>query len=400
MLKVIEAFAGVGSQRMALRNLGIEHKVVGIFEIDKFALKSYEAIHGECPNLGDISKIKVEDIPQHDLFTYSFPCQDLSIAGKQKGMIRGVTRSGLLYECERIIKYCKPKYLLLENVKNLVGKKNKPQFDEWLKFLEDLGYTNYWKVLNAKDYGVPQNRERVFVVSILGEHESYNFPSPVKLDKSIKDILEDEVEEKYYFKTDRAEKLILKVKDSMSNKKECCDSTLLKPKILQVGNCITARYDAGIQNKQSIGVAVVEKILISQATKKGYIEMDVPGVCDLSYPNSKTRRGRVQEKGGISPTLTASENGISYINKEYRIRKLTPLECWRLMAFTDEDFYKVKNIGISNSQLYKQAGNSIVVKVLEGIFKELFLSEKENNERDFEIVKLGNAEVEQFKWVI
>ena len=195
MLKVIEAFAGVGSQRMALRNLGVKHEVVGIFEIDKFALKSYEAIHGECPNLGDISKIKVEDIPQHDLFTYSFPCQDLSIAGKQKGMIRGVTRSGLLYECERIIKCCKPKYLLLENVKNLVGKKNKPQFDEWLKFLEDLGYTNYWKVLNAKDYGVPQNRERVFVVSILGEHEPYNFPLPVKLDKSIKNILEDEAEE-------------------------------------------------------------------------------------------------------------------------------------------------------------------------------------------------------------
>ena len=400
MLKVIEAFAGVGSQRMALRNLGIKHEVVGIFEIDKFALKSYEAIHGECPNLGDISKIDVKDIPQHDLFTYSFPCQDLSIAGKQKGIIRGVTRSGLLYECERIIKYCKPKYLLLENVKNLVGKKNKPQFDEWLKFLEDLGYTNYWKVLNAKDYGVPQNRERVFVVSILGEHEPYSFPLPIKLDKSIKDILEDEVEEKYYFKTDKAEKLISKVKDSMLNKKECCDSTLLKPKILQVGNCITARYDAGIQNKQSIGVAVVEKILISQATKKGCIEMDIPGVCDLSYPNPKTRRGRVQEKGGISPTLTASENGISYINKEYRIRKLTPLECWRLMDFTDEDFYKAKNVGVSNSQLYKQAGNSIVVKVLEGIFKELFLSEKENNERNFEVVKLGNTKVDQFKWVI
>ena len=400
MLKVFEAFAGVGSQRMALRNLGIEHKVVGICEIDKFALKSYEAIHGECPNLGDISKIDVKNIPKHDLFTYSFPCQDLSIAGKQKGMIRGVTRSGLLYECERIIKYCKPKYLLLENVKNLVGKKNKHQFDEWLKFLEDLGYTNYWKVLNAKDYGVPQNRERVFVVSILGDHKPYSFPLPVKLDKSIKDILEDEVEEKYYFKTDKAEKLISKVKDSMLNKKECCDSTLLKPKILQIGNCITARYDAGIQNKQSIGVAVIEKVLIPQATKKGYIEMDVPGVCDLSYPNSKTRRGRVQENGKISPALTTSENGISYINKEYRIRKLTPLECWRLMAFTDEDFYKAKNVGISNSQLYKQAGNSIVVKVLEGIFKELFLSEKENNERNFETVKLGNAEVEQFKWVI
>ena len=189
----------------------------------------------------------------------------------------------------------------------------------------------------------------MFVVSILGEHKPYSFPFHIKLDKSIKDILEDEVEERYYFKTDKAEKLILKVKDSMSNKKECCDSTLLKPKILQVGNCITARYDAGIQNKQSIGVVVVEKVST---------------------------------------------------NKEYRVRKLTPLECWRLMAFTDEDFYKAKNVGISNSQLYKQAGNSIVVKVLEGIFKELFLSEKENNERNFEIVKLGNIEVEQFKWVV
>ena len=425
MLKVIEAFAGVGSQRMALRNLGIEHKVVGIFEIDKFALKSYEAIHGECPNLGDISKIKVEDIPQHDLFTYSFPCQDLSIAGKQKGMIRGVTRSGLLYECERIIKYCKPKYLLLENVKNLVGKKNKPQFDEWLKFLEDLGYTNYWKVLNAKDYGVPQNRERVFVVSILGDHKPYSFPLPIKLNKSIKDILEDEVEEKYYMnkpfhlvnKKNEAAELQIKahrsIKSVQSPNHICPTLTTMQgghrePKILQVAKT-ECRFD---QESRVYGVNGIsptlaardsqgpKKILISQATKKGYIEMDVPGVCDLSYPNSKTRRGRVQENGKISPTLTASENGISYINKEYRVRKLTPLECWRLMSFTDEDFYKAKNVGISNSQLYKQAGNSIVVKVLEGIFKELFLSEKENNERDFEIVKLGNKEVEQFKWVI
>ena len=181
MLKVIEAFAGVGSQRMALRNLGIEHEVVGIFEIDKFALKSYEAIHGECPNLGDISKINVKDIPKHDLFTYSFPCQDLSVAGKQKGIVRGGTRSGLLYECEKIIEHCKPKYLLMENVKNLVGKKFKVQFDEWLAYLETLGYMNYWDVLNARDYDIPQNRERVFVVSILGEHKPYEFPKPIKL---------------------------------------------------------------------------------------------------------------------------------------------------------------------------------------------------------------------------
>ena len=195
-LKVFEAFSGYGSQSIALRNLGIPHEVVAISEIDKYAIKAYEAIHGSALNLGDISKIKVEDVPQHDLFTYSFPCQDLSVAGKQAGLGKG-TRSGLLYECEKIIEYCRPKYLLLENVKNLVGKKFKPQFDEWLDYLEGLGYTNYWKVLNAKDYGVPQNRERVFVVSILGDHEPFEFPDKMALDKCIADILEDEVDEKY-----------------------------------------------------------------------------------------------------------------------------------------------------------------------------------------------------------
>ena len=197
MLRVFEAFAGYGSQSIALRNLGIEHEVVAISEIDKYAIKAYEVIHGPTNNLGDISKIDPSDIPDHDLFTYSFPCQDLSVAGKQVGLGKG-TRSGLLYECEKIIEHCRPKYLLLENVKNLVGKKFKAQFDEWLAYLESLGYTNYWKVLNAKDYGVPQNRERVFVVSILGDHEPYKFADKIPLDKCIADILEDEVDEKYY----------------------------------------------------------------------------------------------------------------------------------------------------------------------------------------------------------
>ena len=163
MLRVFEAFAGYGSQSIALRNLGIEHEVVAISEIDKYAIQAYESIHGSTLNLGDICKIDPKDIPQHDLFTYSFPCQDLSVAGKQAGLGEG-TRSGLLYECEKIIEYCRPKYLLLENVKNLVGKKFKADFDKWLEYLEGLGYTNYWQVLNAKDYGVPQNREIVLLL--------------------------------------------------------------------------------------------------------------------------------------------------------------------------------------------------------------------------------------------
>ena len=409
MLRVFEAFAGYGSQSIALRNLGIEHEVVAISEIDKYAIKAYEAIHGPTNNLGDICKIDPKDIPNHDLFTYSFPCQDLSVAGKQAGLGKG-TRSGLLYECEKIIEAKKPKYLLLENVKNLVGKKFKPEFDKWLEYLEGLGYTNYWKVLNAKDYGVPQNRERVFVVSILGDHKPYKFADKIPLDKCIADILEDEVDEKYYINksfhlVDKGHQAELDIKGQ-----DCIKRAYGTDKIAPT----LTTMQGGMREP---------KILIPQATKKGYIEMDLPGVCDLSYPNSKTRRGRVQENGKVSPTLTAASQDICYIdlpcicasrgrNPEnpsdrtpgapteqrlefntkgtsntittvqkdnyvveptYRIRKLTPRECFRLMGMSDDDIDKIQAAGISNTQQYKMAGNSIVVNVLEVIFKNLFM---------------------------
>lgn len=204
MIKVFEAFSGIGTQRMALRNLWIEHEVVAIAEIDKYALASYEVIHGDCPNLGDISKIEPNTIPDHDLFTYSFPCQDISVAGKQKGFEKGgKTRSGLLWECEKVIRAKRPRYLLMENVKNLVSKKFKAGFEEWLTALEEMGYTNYWQILNAKDYGIPQNRERVFCISILGEHEPYIFPEKRELTLRLKDVLEDEVDEKYYLSEEK-----------------------------------------------------------------------------------------------------------------------------------------------------------------------------------------------------
>ena len=181
-MKIIELFAGIGSQHQALKNLHIEHEVVAISEIDKYAVQSYTALHGQPNNLGDITKIK--ELPKADLWTYSFPCQDISVAGKQAGIKEG-TRSGLLYEVERLLLKAKenntlPKYLLLENVKNLVGKQFKPQFDKWLEFLSGLGYMNYWQVLNAKHYGIPQNRERVFAVSILGG-VYYKFPEKLEL---------------------------------------------------------------------------------------------------------------------------------------------------------------------------------------------------------------------------
>ena len=418
MLRVFEAFAGYGSQSIALRNLGIEYEVVAISEIDKYAIKAYEAIHGPVNNLGDICKIDPNDIPDHDLFTYSFPCQDLSVAGKQAGLGKG-TRSGLLYECEKVIEAKKPKYLLLENVKNLVGKKFKPQFDEWLQYLEKLGYTNYWKVLNAKDYGVPQNRERVFVVSILGDHKPYKFADKMPLDKCIADILEDEVDEKYYINKSFHSTLTT-MQNKMKEPNILCEGNINPSGKGMNGNVFNSR---GISPTLTTNKGEGQKILIPQATKKGYIEMDLPGVCDLSYPNSKTRRGRVQEGGKVSPTLTAASQDICYIelpcicasrgrNPEnpsdrtagapteqrlefntkgtsntittvqkdnyvvettYRIRKLTPRECFRLMGMRDDDIDKIQATGISNTQQYKMAGNSIVVNVLEAIFKNLFM---------------------------
>ena len=249
-IRVLEFFSGVGMQRMAFDKLGVNYESVGTSEIDIPAILSYAAIHDgllesdetfEYPTkeemlnylsernigldfktgklklpknldkikqlyratilskcFGDISKVNPNDLPDFDFMTYSSPCQDFSVAGKQQGAIRGQTRSGLLYECEKVIECKRPKYLLLENVKNLVGKQFKPQFDEWLEYLETLGYTNYWKVLNSKSFGVPQNRERVFVLSILGEHDPYEFHSGFELDIRLKDILEFNVDEKYY----------------------------------------------------------------------------------------------------------------------------------------------------------------------------------------------------------
>ena len=176
-IKVFEAFAGIGAQACALRNIGVDYEVVGISEIDKRAIKAYELIHGPVKNFGDVSKIDPATLPDIDLFTYSFPCTDLSTAGKQLGLEN--TRSGLLYECEKIIEAKRPTYLMLENVPALVGKKFKPSFDAWVEYLNGLGYNTYWKVLDAKDFGVPQSRKRVIAISILKEADGgFDFKVP------------------------------------------------------------------------------------------------------------------------------------------------------------------------------------------------------------------------------
>ena len=214
-LRVFTAFSGYDSQCLALNRLGIDYDLVGWSEIDQAAIDAHNALFPQYAdrNYGDISKIDWSQVPDFDLFTYSFPCTDLSNAGRQAGFDEGSgTRSSLLWECRKTISIKRPKYLMLENVKALVTDKFKPLFDKWCRELESYGYANYWKVLNAKDYGVPQSRERIFMVSILKTEDEpepyYEFPRPIPLKKTVEDILEDNVPEKYYMKQEVTDKYI------------------------------------------------------------------------------------------------------------------------------------------------------------------------------------------------
>ena len=215
-IRLIELFAGVGSQAMALRNIGANFEHHRVIEFEKYAIKSYNAIHGTDFETTDIRDIKGSDlgITETDKYcyivTYSFPCQDLSVAGKGAGMEKGSgTRSGLLWEVERLLNECEelPQVLLMENVPQVHGKKNMADFEKWINFLKSKGYSNYWQDLNAKNYGVAQNRNRCFMVSILGDY-TYEFPKPIPLTKTMKDYLEEEVDEKYYINSEKALKLI------------------------------------------------------------------------------------------------------------------------------------------------------------------------------------------------
>src|SRR3712207_4899003 len=202
MLTVNELFAGIGAFRKALINLNIPHEIVGISEIDKFAIKSYEAIYGATRNYGDISK--VDKLDYAELWTYGFPCQDLSIAGDQRGLIKGETRSGLLYEVQRLLAVSAvydelPKYLILENVKALTSPKFMPQFEEWLDWLDKLGFNSYWEVLNAADFGIPPHREGVIAVSIRKDVDfGFKFPESVELTTTLGNFVEKDVDEKFY----------------------------------------------------------------------------------------------------------------------------------------------------------------------------------------------------------
>lgn len=352
MIKVLELFAGIGACSKALERLGIDHEIVDAVEIDKFAIASFNAIHGTNFSPQDITKWD-KDI-QVDLIMHGSPCQDFSIAGKQAGGDEGSgTRSSLMYETLRIVEKLRPKYVIWENVKNLVSKKHIHNHDAYVERMSELGYESLAVILNAKDYGIPQNRERVYTISILKGTKcspAFNFLTPIPLERKLKDFLEDDVEEKYY---------LSKEKLDMISKWNCYEKPLshIKTEDSIIGT-ITTRSGA-----ECGGMKV---IAIKTANKKGYdLAINGDGV-DLSYPNSKTRRGRV----GHEVCKTITSNMLQGVVQNYRVRKLTPRECWRLMGFDDSDFDKASKV-CSNAQLYKQAGNSIVVNVLEAIILNL-----------------------------
>jgi len=216
VISYLSLFSGIGAFEKALKRLEIPYELIGYSEIDKYASKAYSLIHNvpETMNYGDITKINEKELPEGiDLITYGFPCQDISIAGSQKGLLNDdgtKTRSGLFFDALRIIEHTQPKVAIAENVKNLASKKFSKQFSIVLDSLEDAGYNNYWKILNAKDYEIPQNRERIIIVSIRKDLDSgaFDFPEPVELQSILLDVLEDEVDEKYYVDPSKVKALI------------------------------------------------------------------------------------------------------------------------------------------------------------------------------------------------
>ena len=241
-MRVLELFGGIGACTQALKSLGIDVEIADYVEIDKYAVASYNAMNGTNFEPQDITEWD-KDIDV-DLIMHGSPCQDISLAGQQAGADEGSgTRSSLMYETIRIVKKLKPKYVIWENVKNLISKKHKHNFDNYIQTLEQLGYKSYWQVLNAKDYGIPQNRERVFTISIRNDiDKGYEFPPKQELKLRLKDLLEDEVDEKYYL----SEKQIERIKTTNYNvgktriqEKNYCDTLCARdwkdPKCIQVG---------------------------------------------------------------------------------------------------------------------------------------------------------------------
>ena len=312
-MRILSLFSGIGAFEKAMNRCGIKCEMVNYCEIDAHASKAYSLIHDvpESMNLGDISQVDTSALQNIDLVTYGFPCQDISNAGKQKGFEDeegNRTRSGLFFEALRIIEDTQPKFAICENVKALTSKKFEKEFATVLESLDEAGYNNYWKVLNAKDYGVPQNRERVFVVSIRKDIDhGFTFPEPFPLEKRLKDVLEDKVDEKFYLSDEQVKRLsgnIFHQANSRVQKKDWCDTLLARdykdPKCVEVapirlGNIYGEQFGTGyagnVWDKEGISPALMT---MQGGGRQPHIVVDGT---EVSEPMCAKSRGRYTGNG-------------------------------------------------------------------------------------------------------
>lgn len=378
-MKFLDLFAGIGGFRLGMELAG--HECIGFCEIDKFARASYKAIHNtkgeiELHDITSVSDESIRGIGSVDIICGGFPCQAFSIAGARRGFED--TRGTLFFEIARFASILRPKYLFLENVRGLLNHDGGATFETIIRTLDELGYDVEWQVLNSKNFGVPQNRERVFIIGHLrGERTRNVFPISGESEQSDHQPPKIEIigNTKNPNGTSKGTKSVvygsggvvgtLTATDYKEPKQVAIKQFgILQPNFNQCG--VVYETDGIAPTIRAYqGGGLEPKIRVKEATSKGYAE--VGDSVNLSHPNSKTRRGRVG-KQVANTLLTGESQGV--IEPDFRIRKLTPRECWRLQGFPDWAFDKAQEVN-SNSQLYKQAGNSVTVNVIAAIAKEL-----------------------------
>ena len=362
-VRLIELFAGIGSQAKALELLGVDFEHWKVCEFDDYAMKSYNAVHNTNFKTSDIQNLTASDLEIKDkdkyeyIMTYSYPCTDISIAGKKEGMERNSgTRSSLLWEVERLLKECgdnKPQILLMENVRECHNGKNAPLFFEWTSFLRSIGYKNFYTDMDAKNYGIPQTRKRCFMLSILDENAYYEFPQACGLSYSVKEFLEDKVNKKYYVKEETALPLIKKME------KECPSATIIDD---------TYGFD---NSEVRYFPDVCPTLRAAKANLKCIVAMRGRNSDSLNQtPGTSTEQRLEKNKTNCCNTITTvQKDNLIFENKQ--LRTLTPKEVWRLFGFEDKDVENASEF-VPDTQLYKQGGNCIVVNCLVAILGQLF----------------------------
>ena len=394
-MKFVDFFAGIGGMRLGLEQAG--HECIGWCEFDKFAQQSYRTIHNTEGEwfANDVSTVRPYDVPEADLWCFGFPCQDISVAGKQAGLEAG-KRSGLFFEIMRLLAGRKeedrPRWLLVENVKNLLSIGGGFDFLRVLLEMEQVGYFAEWQVLNSKDFGVPQNRERVFIVGHLGAGCGREvFPlCPTDGENTCK-LLQARYNKGYSTRRGECSGVVVAqtpiiIRKDTTKGGEGMNSIQIKEAGTELAGCLVSRDYKGVRNGTTAVITepkieVVGNInhcghgiAIKEATKKGYAMAEDGDSVNIGMPDSKTRRGRVGRQ--IANTLTCT-NEMGVVDG-IRIRRLTPKECWRLQGFPDEYFERAKAAGISDTQLYKQAGNAVTVNVARAIGEKLKEIEEES----------------------